>query len=328
MTISVKMICDSISQEGIRISTLQLRYPRFIHAEFMTHRVFSRNASSSRAVPVKRLIEDILRDTVIPMHWGRNIPGMQAKEETDEYLDYEVHRPYMLSPHGVIGWETETIKISREEAWFMARDNAIKTAKMYDSAGYHKQIVNRLLEPFSHINVLVTSTSFDNFFGLRIHEHAQPEIDELARQIYDCIQHHVPKSLKVGEWHLPYITEEDIRERNHFYYADTHDPLDVSNGIIIEDLRKLSVARSARVSYLTHDNKRPNIQKDLELYEKLIVSEPLHASPAEHQATPDRIICNDPKTWKSPELHGNFYGWVQFRKMFPNENITKYIEQK
>lgn len=328
MTISVKMICDSISPDDIRISTFQLRYPRFIHAEFMTHRMFSRNASSSRAVPVKRLIEDILRDTVIPMHWGRNIPGMQAREETDEYLDYEFSEPrieYDLNYDTEIVWDTDTTKISREEAWLMARDNAIKIAKMYDAAGYHKQIVNRLLEPFSHINVLVTSTSFDNFYGLRIHPDAQPEINMLAEQMYNCALTSSPKLLQHCEWHLPYITDDDIRERNYFYFADIRNPLEISSEIVLDDLRKLSVARCARVSYLTHDNKKPDIKKDLELYEKLIVSEPLHASPAEHQATPDR---NFPiPGWESPHLHGNFDGWIQFRKSLPNEQITKYNRQ-
>ena len=116
-----------------------------------------------------------------------------------------------------------------------------------------------------------------------------------------------------------------FKERNYFYFADTRNPLEISSEIVLDDLRKLSVARCARVSYLTHDNKKPDIKKDLELYERLIVSEPLHASPAEHQATPDR---NFPIAgWESPKLHGNFDGWIQFRKSLPNEQIIKYNRQ-
>lgn len=309
MTISAKVIADSISEAGRRIVSVQLRYPRFIHAELMTHRVFSRNASSSRAVPVEKLIEDIIRDTAMPIHWGKNQPGMQANEECDELVLWEnpasEHLPF--------------IKVDKIESWIWARDRAIEVAKAFDRAGYHKQIVNRLLEPFSHINVLVTSTEWDNFFSLRRHKDAQPEIHELANKIWEAMGNSSPQILFFGDWHLPYVDEESQIEIAEYAYQEE---IDNSLNLMI----KCSVARCARVSYLTHDQKEPNIENDLKLYDRLMGSDPLHASPAEHQATPDKEITvwhpethkpNDKPTmigWEKPYLHGNFVGWIQYRK--------------
>lgn len=297
MTISAKIIADSVSPEGYRLTTMQLRYPRFVHAEFMTHRVFSRNASSSRAIPVERLIQDIIDDTAMPIHWGKNQKGMQAHEE--------------LGP------------IERARArgvWRRARNRAIEQAQKMIEIGAHKQIVNRLLEPFSHINVLVTATEWTNFFGLRDHPDAQPEIRVLAQCMKAEMATSTPKLLKPGEWHLPYVTEDDVVDcgvKN----------LQKCGGFVVEcdgsDLVKISVSRCARVSYLTHEGKRPSIKEDLELYDRLIGSKPLHASPAEHQATPDQY--NEPEKprtgWEQPEQHGNLVGWIQYRKTLPGECI-------
>jgi thymidylate synthase ThyX len=298
MTVSVGVIADSISTDGIRLVTLQLRYPRFIHAEFMTHRVFSRNASSSRAVPVAKLIEDIKRDTAMPMHWGKNQKGMQADEECNELVGCE-------------GCSGNNYGQSREDAWFESRDNAIAMAEAFDKAGYHKQIVNRLLEPFSHINVVVTSTDWANFFHLRDHKDAMPEIQELARLIKNAMYYSPSAVLKPGEWHLPYITDQELK---NWLYKNAD--LEYQNKILI----KCSVARCARVSYLTYEGKQPEIQADLALYDRLVGSEPLHASPAEHQATPDEHDFM--LGWLYPKEHANLRGWRQYRKMLPNECVT------
>lgn len=312
MTITAKVIADSISPNNVRLTTLQLRYPRFIHAEFMTHRMFSRNASSSRAIPVERLIQDIIDDTAMPIHWGMNQKGMQADEEN-----------YSLVLCGANKTETDRYGPyrEREEAWKYARDRAIEMAQNFANADYHKQIVNRLLEPFSHINVLVTATEWANFFALRDHPDAQPEMQKLAREIRAAMALSKPVLRNLGEWHLPYVDEDDW--------------IDVNGGGVvtpdqIETLRKISVARCARVSYMTHEGKRPTIEEDLALYERLVGAHPMHASPAEHQATPDEILpeCEGPydewrvTRWKWPWLHGNFRGWIQFRKTLPGENIT------
>lgn len=272
MTISAKIIEDSISEGDIRLTTLQLMYPRFIHSEFLTHRVFSRNASSSRAIPVAKMIEQVRTNPAMPIHWGKNQPGMQANEQLE-------------------GVDLECVK----ELWLNAAEMAATQASLMMAMGLHKQVANRVLEPFQHIHVIVTATDWDNFFELRAHADAQPEIHELALQMKAAMDDSIPNILKAGEWHLPYITDAD---RSNVRAAGLGDFV----------LRKLSAARCARVSYLTHDGQEPDIDKDMALYDRLITSKPAHASPVEHQATPEN----------SPEyafLHGNFTGWVQFRKL-------------
>jgi thymidylate synthase ThyX len=300
MTISVKIIADSISEAGKRLTTAQWRYPKFIHGEVMTHRVFSRNASSSRAIPVERLIKDVIDDPVYPSFWGKNQPGMSAAEECTT----------VLQPSGM-----EDIDHTREQAWDAARQAAIYWARGFSKAGYHKQIVNRLLEPFCHINVVVTATEWGNFFVLRCHKDAQPEIRILAETMRTAMEISQPKLLRRGQWHLPYV---DVSEEG------SGDPSPETWRTAVQ----LSVARCARVSYLTQDGRVPDGELDLKLYERLVGAVPLHASPAEHQATPDFYnlpswLNDDPKprpTWKQRHLHGNFCGWIQFRKTLPGES--------
>lgn len=306
MTITATVIADSISN-GIRLTTLQLRYPRFIHAEVMTHRVFSRNASSSRAIPVKRIIKDIQDDPAIPMHWGKNIPGMQAHEQIDEPIHHA---------------DPEYRPMTKEQAWLAARDEIIQFAQAFDNAGYHKQIVNRLLEPWSHINVLVTATDFANFFHLRDHEDAQPEIRELAQAMKIAMSKTSPLELVCGDWHLPYVSPIDFANI-HMYLKHGRSTRDEPSTKELMDVAlKISVARCARVSYLTHGGRPTDIVEDIKLFDRLLGSQPLHASPAEHQASPDaKSYCVDygGDMWDNPEMHGNFRGWIQYRKTLPGE---------
>jgi hypothetical protein len=284
-----KVIEDSISPYGIRLITMQLRYPRFIHSEFMTHRDFSRNARSSRAVPVKRLL---LEAPYVP-HFKRNQSGMQAFEELPE----DVRR--------------QAIKL-----WLSCARECKDTAQCLGELDIHKQWANRMLEWFGYIDVVVSSTWWRNFYNLRDHPMAMPEIQHLAIAMREAMEHasdaanaaisgSIPKQLDFGEWHLPYALPE---ERD-----------------FLDDAKLLSTARCARVSYKPFDDTGEiNAGKDIELAGKLIVAEPLHASPAEHQATPDDfagpyIGCGSEPIWDYPEEHGNFYGWRQHRKMLPNE---------
>lgn len=274
-TISATVIADSVSPQDIRLTTLQLRYPRWIHAEFMTHRVFSRNASSSRAVPVERLIADVAADPAFPIVWTKNQPGMRAKEElTGQRL------------------------IDAKDAMNEALASALESAEELMRAGAHKQLANRILEPFSHINTLVTATEWGNFFALRCHPDAEPHMEMLANAMRDAIAASSPMLLQRGEWHLPYIFPDEHALMDEMWKARDSEA---------SDLRKISVARCARVSYLTHDQKQPNIEADLKLYEQLVCGWPIHASPAEHQATPD-TLCHG---WSNEKQHGNFVGWIQ-----------------
>lgn len=286
MTITAIIVADSISEEGKRITTLQLRYPKFIHGEFMTHRVFSRNAASSRAIPIERVIKDVLDDPAMPVHWGKNQKGMQADEE--------------LTPEQIADLEQE---------WLAARDDAVFHADRLMKRGLHKQIANRVLEPFFHINTLVTSTEWDNFFELRCHKDAQPEMRVLAEEIRTAMTNSTPCLLSKDDWHLPYVTDDELHECAHY-------------GIDLMDMVKLSVARCARVSYLTQDGRTPTTEEDLALYHRLVVAEPLHASPAEHQATPDAYnLASDLvyPTWRAVEHHRNFVGWKQYRSMLEEQ---------
>lgn len=281
--ITAKIIKDSISNAGKRITTLQLIYPRFIHAELMTHRVFSRNASASRAIPVKKMIQMVRDAPAMPIHWGANQPGMQAKEQ-------------------LVGNQLELAK----SLWIEAATNAADIAEQMESIGLHKQVANRILEPFQHIHVVLTATEFHNWFALRAHPDAQPEIQDLAMKMADVMYRNEPKLLLSGEWHLPYITQE---EHNDHFFAFGSENYTL--------LRNISAARCCRVSYLKHDGTASSISDDLDLCSKLAGSKPIHASPFEHQATPDVLIPGNRMQmarWKHPELHGNFTGWIQYRK--------------
>lgn len=261
------IILDSLAPSNCRLTTFTLTYPRFIHAEFMTHRVFSRNASSSRAIPVSKMIEEIKKNYVEPEFWGKNQKGMQAEQELN-------------------GAE---ITMARS-IWLKQRDGAIEAAQALADLGCHKQITNRILEPFMNITVICTATDYDNFFSLRCHPDAQPEIQKLAFMMRDALENSTPKKLQTSEWHIPFIQPDE-----------QHMDLEVK--------KKISVARCARVSYLTHDGKR-DIEKDLELYERLITgSGKGHWSPTEHVA-----MAID-----QPTRSGNFTGWVQYRKFFAQE---------
>lgn len=276
--IYAKMVADSISPEGIRLSTLELNYPRFIHAEFMTHRVFSRNASSNRAIPTKRLIDQIVNEPASPIHWGRNKKGMQADEEFSE---------------------SECEKFSHD--WLEFAKLAAKMAKKFSDAGLHKQAANRVLEPFQFIRAVVTATEWDNFFSLRLHPDAQPEIQELARVMKEVMDKSEPEKLEPGEWHLPYVRADE-------------------SGLDIGDRVKISVARCARVSYLNHDNSAPNIDNDIALHDRLLRDG--HMSPLEHQGSPMWPIVGE--IWGDGVTHydkywqrwsGNFRGWIQYRQI-------------
>jgi hypothetical protein len=275
MGIEAKVIEDSVSGNGVRLVTMQLKYPRFVHAEFMTHRVFSRNASSSRAIPVVKMIEQVRTDPAMPVHWGKNQPGMQAHEE----LSNEV---------GPAGWGTSP-KQRAKNLWRHAAENAANVAESLNSTGAHKQIVNRILEPWQWIHVVVTATEWENFFQLRCHKDAQPEIQALAHAMKNAMAQSEPAVRIWGtdfEWHLPYITQQERRDIRPLLLA------------------KMSAARCARVSYLKHDGENPSMNEDLELFNRLVGSVPAHASPVEHQAYPHQ----SKDAWCK-----NFRGWVQFR---------------
>lgn len=321
----VLIIADSISPDGKRITTFQNRYWRPLHPELMTHRVFSRNAGSSRARPSVTIIEQVAENPWMPIHWGKNQPGMQANNEQDELVYIPVVLRKAWNDFAGDDWNDGLRAVPPQKAWhFTAHLNALM-AQSFNEAEYHKQIVNRLLEPFTYIDVVLTATNFANWFALRDHPDAQPEIQELARLMRDALDASTPKVLMPGEWHLPYITDEDWKAAERYCQIGriTRDMPSYMEKLGV--VRKISVARCARVSYKAFDGTVSPIEKDLRLFNQLLVSQPLHASPAEHQATPDAQYNNmggGLEQWMNPELHGNFDGWIQFRKTLPNEFVA------
>lgn len=299
--ISAKIVADSISQ-GKRITTFELEYPRFIHSELMTHRVFSRNAMSSRAIPIEKMIEQVRTNPAMPIHWGKNQSGMQAKEELEG---------------SALG--------SVQFYWKDAAIDAALSAEYLSDDGLHKQVVNRILEPFQTMKTVLTSTEFENFYWLRNHEDAQPEIKKLAAEMLKAQQQSKPIPLLPGEWHLPYYGE-------HGALFGSFSDEDLDNA------KAISASCCAQVSYRKLDD---SLEKALNVYKRLVESEPVHASPFEHQATPMNATSyykgkelnelGDSDTWEKGITHvdkqenfwsGNFCGWIQHRQLIPN-NVKK-----
>jgi hypothetical protein len=261
--IEAKIIKDSVSMYGNRLTTLQIKIHRYVWADFMSHRAFSRNASSSRAIPVSKMLKQVWNNPALPIIWGSNKPGMQAGEELK-------------------GWKLSTVK----KLWILASKIACILAYCMMELGLHKQWANRILDPWQWMTAVVSSTDFDNFFALRISELPHPEMNLLAILIKTALNKSQPDWLLDGEWHLPYLTKDELND----------------SVLELETLRRMSAARCARVSYLNHNNHKPSLEQDLYLCDKLTKSRPIHASPFEHQATP--MIGN----------HGNFFGWKQYRQ--------------
>jgi len=249
MTYSARVLADSISPASIRITTLEVTMPRIILSEFNTHRMFSRNSASSRAIPVTKQIERIESNPFVPEVFEENISGMQGGNELDE-----------------------TGQIRARVAWLTGSERAIEVAKALVHAGVHKQWASRVLEPYMWQTVIVTATEWSNFFKLRLAPEAQPEIRRVARQIKWALEESQPKQIDQMEWHLPMVEERDWDE----LVDSQHVRVDYA-------MRMISAGRCARVSYLTHDGRR-DINEDYELACRLQSNG--HWSPFEHQAYP------------------------------------------
>lgn len=313
MPISAKVICDSIGEHSPRLTTLLTRYPKFIHAEHMRHRTGSYCVSSSRAVPVSKNLEEVRSDELraSPVFWGAEQKGMQSGAEVEGR-----NRDYA------------------KNLWRSAALEAAEFATDLVDLGVHKSIVNRVLEPFLHVNVLVTCAEpgLLNFFGLRLDKAAQPEIRTLAAIMWAVWNESTPKLLKSGKWHLPFIDDETrngIMIYNRYLGRDNSEEFDEAG--IIQVSKEVSAARCARLSYTSFETgKRSTIEEDLRLHKRLLGAQPIHASPAEHQATPDQWVQtwfdNYGSGWKQPELHGNLPGWVQYRKTILGEAIAPLPE--
>lgn len=296
MTVDAKIIADSISN-GKRITTWELEYPRFIHAELMTHRVFSRNAASSRATPIDKTLEQVESNPASPEEWGVNRPGMQAKQN-------------------MTGWK----KTTAQWVWKKSAKMACKAAKALQALGLHKQIVNRVLEPFVHIKVVVTATEWNNWYYLRDHKDAQPEIRILAALMSDRVKFSIPRELTVGEWHVPYVELKNSAEGVYpILQVNEQGKEAVCRRLTWEEALKLSSSCCAQVSYRLLNT---SMEKATKIYDQLVNTRPVHASPFEHQACPMvnanthlgskgvTHVDKNNKLWS-----GNFQGWIQHRQL-------------
>lgn len=298
MSIKTEIIADSINSHGCRLTTFVLEYPRFIHSEVLTHRVFSKNAASSRAIPVEKMIQQVIDNPAMPVWWGKNQSGMQAKDELDSTTtDFEPHRDERII--GMLrGFYKEgnlTAKGKAQQIWLEARDEAIKQVGRLNDLGLHKQISDRILEPWFNIRVILSGTEFDNFYKLRAHPDAQPEFQALAYKMKGEHEKSIPKLLEYDEWHIPFgnnVDEERIKKE--FNVSDEYEILDIKT--------KIAVSRCARVSYYNYEGKDDYVA-DVKLCDRLFKSEPKHLSPTEHVA----------RNVEDGYFHANFRGFQQYR---------------
>jgi thymidylate synthase ThyX len=338
--INAEIIADSVNKHGNRITTYVLSYPRIIHAELLTHRLFSRNAASSRAIPASKMIKDIEEDPFIPVAFQKTHSGMQGTEYFEKESEIMAH---------VCDWERSLRGV-------------LDMARTMNSNGVTKQLVNRILEPFQWYTCIVTATEYDNFFELRCPQYGSPDnenskfksrkdywkhyhggneetlsktsdldwlkinkgqgeihISLLAEAMWDAMNESKPKELKAGEWHIPFEDNIDSARICELYKgAETSVPFS-----FIQDCRvKIATARCARVSYLNFEGK-DDYEADIKLYDRLKAMG--HMSPFEHCAramsgsemmfnarttqavgSTDRVI---EEGWS-----GNFRGFVQLRK--------------
>lgn len=282
--ISAKIIKDSVSEHGVRITTFELEYPRFILAELNTHRMLSKNSASSRAIPISRMNELVLDNPAMSAWWGKNQPGMSAREE--------------------LTVDDKELAIAQ---WKNGAKQAVELSTRLSNTGLHKQISNRVTEPWQRMKTVITGTEWTNLLWLRDHEDAQPEFDVLAKCIKEELRISVPTLLYTDQWHLPYVDDASI-------------PIDIA--------LKISASCCAQVSYRKLDD---GIEKATNIYDKLVGMSRKHASPFEHQAKVMQFSRESGLFgWEEGVTHidrlgqcwsGNFRGWIQHRKLIPGEAV-------
>lgn len=323
--ITVKILKDSISSRGKRLVSYELEYPRYIHCELLTHRMLSKNCSSSRAIPIEKMLGYIENNMAVPVYLGRNKSGMQAVEEI-EYKD-------------------EAVSI-----WKSGYKEIKSVVGALTKLGLHKQTANRLTEPYQMMKVVVTATDWNNFWNLRFHKDAQPEFVMLVHKMYLAMQESTPVELRAGEWHLPYVEMSqgnNVQDTYYFYYDEDKSATETEGykyevRLTLEQALQRSTASCASVSYRTEaltDEAVANI------YNMLVQAEVVHSSPLEHQGTPlkaskwtmsgfdDMNLTDDVETWEKGITHmrrsgdfcsGNLTGFIQYRHLIENNTCDDF----
>jgi thymidylate synthase ThyX len=269
---TARVLADSVDSAGFRLTTVEATFARSALAELNTHRAFSRNSASSRAIPVKKLLQQAEETPFIPRRFSLGMRGMHTNsfiQAGDPAWDV------------CLGW------------WLESRDSAVLQAKRGLDLGLHKQDVNRLIEPFLSHTAIISATDWDNFFTLRLatdedgNPLAYPPIYDLAKSIQEALDGSQPAELgqpgmwAPPPWHLPLRVPEDSL-------------------LTVAEQVKVCVARCARVSYLTHDGRR-DVQADLDLYERLRSNG--HWSPFEHVAHPHMAGSGNFKGWRQARFY-------------------------
>lgn len=269
---SAKIIADSVNPNGDRLTTMVIQFHRFILPEVNTHRMLSKNTSSSRAIPVNKLLEQVEEIEAYPLFWGANCKGMSAKQELSEQ---DQRKAKMIWRHARLMAITQ-----------------VKALMAIGESGVHKQTANRLLEPFLTTTMIISGTnqpsSWQNFFNQRCHESAQPEIQALANAMKAAYDASIPIKKVAGQWHAPFLDDLTCNE--------------LYNELSEDQIKAVSVGRCARVSYLNHNGDR-NIQDDIKLHDRLLISTPPHLSPFEHCAM----------ALGTSEARANFTGFEAYR---------------
>lgn len=264
----VKIIADSVCDT--RLTTFQVKYWRPILPEMNTHRAFSRNAASSRAMAFSKRCDQVREEAWTPSHWNAEQKGMVGGEEFSDDVKQIINADIQKLANATANYLEEL-------------DGKIQRIT---GKSIHKQYLNRYLEPFIPVVQLISATDWDNFFMLRMAEDAQPEIRDVATKMFYLLKENTPKDVPVGEWHLPYVTDEELKEYG------------------LETSKWISAARCARVSYKPYDG-HTKLENDLALAKRLKNNG--HMSPFEHVAQAD------------PTHHGNqanYVGWLQMRHQF------------
>lgn len=322
-----RILKDSISPQGNRLTTMEIEVSRIVWAEFLTHGMLCRNAHSSRAIPFDKMVANLNGK---PVRFGQANPGMQ-----DKGTDYEA----LIGGDIVLAGADARWAYGPEEAWELAKEDAIKWSQRFHQAGYHKQVYNRITEPYQTIKAVVSATEWDNYYWLRDDVAADPTLEDLARTMRQAHEQSTPQVLKAGEWHLPYVKTARNPHGKLCYLIEPDQKGGEWDEMNLDEAIKVSSARTGAVSFRAVDY---GLEQCLRVYEKLVGDERKHASAMQHQATPMQAkqgmpmsICGrvnqafSPDTWQDGISHadreGNlwsaqFKGWIMNRKLIPGEN--------
>ena len=329
--VKATVIADSISiVSGKRITTIEAEFPRIILAEFNTHNAISKNASSSRAIPVPKMLDQVRNSPAMPARFGAANKGMQDAGEHHRLVD-------------ISGFKDGSVMVTPEQAWAYFALSAADDAERMTEAGYAKQICNRLIEPFQMMKVVMTATDWQNFLWLRDHGAADPTIEQLAIAIREALENSAPTPLAPGEWHTPYYKDGFWQPADGLECIRDDGEIVDAYGNTLQDALDISASCCAQVSFRSIDD---TMEKARSVVAKLNLkgeepNQPVHASPLEHQATPiDETgeywdedgewgvnIMGKPSTWEKGITHvsrdgvfgsGNLWDWIQLRQLVPN----------